>query len=99
MPVASLLGDRPRWPENVRGDRLMRAVRFRFGAEVRARWRAWLALAALAGLFYGATAAAVAGWQRTDTVVARNLRHKFEPDIFMVPAFSQNGELLEFDAI
>src|SRR5438270_1909131 len=77
----------------------MRSVRYRFAAEVRARGRAWIALAILAGLFYGSVVAAAAGARRTDTVVARSIHNKLTPDIFMVPVYSENGELLKFDAI
>src|SRR5260221_2455715 len=77
----------------------MRSVRYRFAAELRARGRAWVAVAILAGLFYGAVVGALAGGRRTDTVVARSIHKKLSPDIFMVPAYSENGDLLDFDAI
>src|SRR5258705_3910058 len=77
----------------------MRSVRYRFAAELRARGRAWVAVAILAGLFYGAVIGAVAGGRRTNTVVARSIHKKLSPDIFMVPAYSENGDLLDFDAI
>ena len=49
----------------------MPAVRLRLRAELRARWRAWLALAALAGLGAGLVIATAAGARRTDDAVAR----------------------------
>jgi ABC-type lipoprotein release transport system permease subunit len=75
----------------------MRAVRYRFTAELRNRGRSWVAVALLAGLFYGSVVAATAGARRTDTVVARSIGNKLTPDIFTVPAYSPNGELLRFD--
>ncbi|MCU1461651.1 MAG: hypothetical protein JWO37_1726 [Acidimicrobiales bacterium] len=77
----------------------MRSVRFRFAAELRGRWRAWVGVAILAGLFYGSVVGAAAGARRTDTVVARSIHNKLTPDVFIVPAYSANGELLKFDAI
>ncbi|MDP8937079.1 MAG: hypothetical protein M3O23_05030 [Actinomycetota bacterium] len=43
----------------------------RLRAEARARWRAWLGLAVLAGLVGGATIAALAGARRTETAYPR----------------------------
>ena len=65
----------------------MTAVWMRFGSELRGRWRAWLALAVLAGLFGGAVVAAAAGARRTDTVVDRFIEERDPPDVFMVPLF------------
>ena len=50
----------------------MAAVRLRLRAELRTRWRAWLALAALSGLLAGVVIATVAGARRTDSAVARH---------------------------
>jgi ABC-type lipoprotein release transport system permease subunit len=47
------------------------AVRMRLRAELRSRWRAWLALAVLAGLGAGLVIATAAGARRTDDAVAR----------------------------
>ena len=49
----------------------MPAVRMRLRAELRARWRAWLTLAVLAGLGAGLVIATAAGARRTDDAVAR----------------------------
>ncbi|MGH2715544.1 MAG: FtsX-like permease family protein [Thermoleophilaceae bacterium] len=49
----------------------MPAVRMRLRAELRTRWRAWLALAVLAGLGAGLVIATAAGARRTDDAVAR----------------------------
>src|SRR3954447_6039571 len=79
--------------------RLIGPVLYRFRAELRSRRRTWLSVAVLAGVFYGAVIAALAGAQRTDTVVARSIRHKLAPDVFMVPVFSIHPDLLNYDAI
>lgn len=78
---------------------MMRSVGFRFAAEFGGRWRSWVGVAVLAGVLYGLVMSAAIGGRRTDTVVARSINNKLAPDIFMVPAFSVNGELLDFDAI
>ena len=49
----------------------MPAVRMRLRAELRSRWRAWLALAVLAGLGAGLVIATAAAARRTDDAVAR----------------------------
>ena len=49
----------------------MAAVWIRLRAELRLRWRAWLALAVLAGLAGGLVTAVAAGARRTDSTVAR----------------------------
>src|ERR1051326_3428570 len=77
----------------------MGAVSYRARSELRVRWRPRLALAVLVGAFAGLATAAAAGGQATDTVVARSLRTFLSPEIFAVPAFTQNGDLLRFDTI
>jgi ABC-type lipoprotein release transport system permease subunit len=52
----------------------MAAVWMRLLAEMRARWRAWLALALMFGLAAGASIAAIAGASRTDTAYPRFLQ-------------------------
>jgi len=49
----------------------MRAIGFQLRAELRVRWRSWLAVAVLAGLFGGVLAATLACARRTESVVAR----------------------------
>jgi ABC-type lipoprotein release transport system permease subunit len=49
----------------------MPAVRMRLRAELRSRWRAWLALAVLAGVGAGLVIATAAAARRTDDAVAR----------------------------
>ena len=51
----------------------MTAVWYRFRVELRARWRAVLALALLAGMAGGVAVAAAAGSRRTDTAFSRLL--------------------------
>ncbi len=49
----------------------MAAVWMRLRAELRARWRAWLALALILGVAAGASIAAIAGARRTETAYPR----------------------------
>ena len=51
----------------------MAAVWIRLRAELRSRWRSWLALAVLAGVAAGLVLATAAGARRTDSAVARGL--------------------------
>lgn len=53
----------------------------------------------MAGVFCGTVIAVAIGGERTNTVVERSLASKLSADIYMVPAFSRNGDLLDFDAI
>src|SRR2546428_10391980 len=52
----------------------MSAVWMRMRSELRSRWRAWLGLALLFGLFGGAIIAAAAGARRTDSAYPRFLK-------------------------
>lgn len=65
----------------------MAAIWMRFRAELRSRWRSWLALSLLVGLFGGAVVAAAAGARRTDSVVDRFVQKMNPPNIFFVPFF------------
>src|SRR5215471_7763107 len=49
----------------------MAAVRMRFAVELRSHWRAWLAVALLAGLAGGILVATAASARRTDSALAR----------------------------
>lgn len=51
----------------------MAAVGYRLRAELRWRWRVWLALAAVVGLVAGAVLAIVAGARRTQSAYPRFL--------------------------
>jgi len=76
----------------------MAAVRLRLGAELRTRWKAWLALGVLVGLFAGAVIAAAAGARRTETADTRFLAVERAPDILVFsrptagPAFATIAE-------
>ena len=69
----------------------MAAVWMRFRGELRSRWRSWLALSVLVGLFGGAVVAAAAGASRTDSVVDRFVEKRRPPHIFFVPFFGAEG--------
>ena len=62
---------------------MMAAVRLRLASELRSRWRAWLAVTLLIGLFAGAVTAAAAGARRTDTAYPRFISWSKAPDIFI----------------
>jgi putative ABC transport system permease protein len=64
-------------------------VLFRARADLRSRWRAWVGLAVLVGLFAGAITAVVAGARRTDSAFPRFLKATKAPDILV---FSLPGE-------
>jgi putative ABC transport system permease protein len=66
------------------------AVWYRFRAELRSRWRAWLGLGLLVGLAAGAVMALAAGARRTDSAYARFLDTHDASDV-MVSDFGQPG--------
>jgi ABC-type lipoprotein release transport system permease subunit len=68
----------------------MTAVWYRFRAELRSRWRAWLGLAVLVGLATGAVMALAGGARRTDTAYARFLEAHNAYDV-MVFDYGQRG--------
>src|SRR5262245_57622179 len=76
----------------------MGAVWLRFGAELRARWRAWLGLALLVGLAGGAVLAIVAGARRTDSAYPRFVEAARGSDALVInyPGFSA---LFDFDEV
>jgi hypothetical protein len=61
----------------------MTAVWYRFRAELRTRWRAWLALALIAGIAGGAVLALAAGGRRTDTAYRRFLHAQDAYDVLV----------------
>lgn len=71
----------------------MRAVWMRFRCELRSRWRSWLILAVLAGVFGGAVVAAAAGARRTDSVVDRYVATKQPPNVYIAPEFIFEDDL------
>ena len=54
-----------------------------FRAELRRRWRAWLALALIVGAFAGAVEAAAAGARRTDAAYPSLLAWSNPPDLLL----------------
>ena len=66
----------------------MRVVLRLAGHELRARWRAWAALALLVAVAGGAVLAAAAGARRTATAYPRFLRASHASDLLIAPALS-----------
>ena len=62
----------------------MGAISLRVRADLRRRWPAWLALAALVGVFAGGVIAISAGAQRTNTAYPRLLAATRAPDLLVV---------------
>lgn len=78
----------------------MGAVLVRVAAELRSRWRAWIVVALLLGIFGGAVMAITAGARRTDTAYLRMLKATKATDVVVYqftddPGFAQ----LDFNAI
>src|SRR5438105_5364219 len=67
----------------------MTAVLLRARAEMRARWRAWLSLTLMLGLFGGAVIAVAAGARRTDSAYPRFLQWSRAWDV-AVPHFPKS---------
>src|SRR2546421_11329945 len=65
----------------------MGAVLVRARAELRARWRAWVSLTVMLGLFGGAVIAIAAGARRTDSAYPRFLQWSRAADVY-VPRFT-----------
>jgi len=65
----------------------MRAVGYRLRAEVRTRWRAWLALGIFIGIGAGFVGAALAGAVRTDSSYDRLLRDANAFDVVAIGGF------------
>jgi putative ABC transport system permease protein len=77
----------------------MSAVRLRFGAELRRQWRAWLVLAALAGLAGGIVVALSAGARRTASALDRYTVAVHYADAYVVKGFAFGGDSLDLDLI
>jgi len=69
----------------------MGAVWLRLRAELRHRWRAWLALAVLLGVIGGIALTAAAGARRTDTAYPRFLHASHAAQLAVFPALSGFG--------
>ena len=76
----------------------MTAVWYRFRAELRTRWRAWLGLALLIGVATGAVLTLAAGARRTDSAYSRFLQAQHAADVVVVQASGDaSPELARFD--
>ena len=69
----------------------MAAVWYRFRAELRTRWRAWLGLALVVGLAGGAVLMLAAGARRTDSAYPRFLRAQQAFDLLVINNPGQIG--------
>lgn len=77
----------------------MSAVWYRFRAELRTRWRAWLGLALLAGVVAGAVIALIAGARRTDSAYARFVRAQNGYDALVVNYPDAGAATFDFDEL
>jgi hypothetical protein len=77
----------------------MSAVRLRFRAELRGQWRAWLVIAALAGLAGGIVVALTAGARRTASALDRYTVAVRYADAYVVKGFAFGGDALDLDRI
>lgn len=77
----------------------MAAVRLRLRAELRGHWRAWVALAALAGLAGGLVVALTAGARRTASALDRYTAAVHYADAYVVQGFAFGGDTIELDRI
>ena len=73
----------------------MSAVRYRFRAELRTRWKSVVVLSLLAGIAGAAVLAAVAGARRTDTAFSRMLTETSAADVLVNPDYG-NGSGLDW---
>jgi hypothetical protein len=74
----------------------MAAGWFCFRAELRRRWRAWLALALIVGAFAGVVEAAAAGARRTDAAYPALLAWSDAPDVELFSFAGQSGTFGHF---
>src|SRR3954447_5791662 len=70
----------------------MAALRIRLRAQLRSRWRAWLAIGVLAGLPCGLVIAGAAGAKRTDGSYGRYLASINGADVYVDPFVSEHGD-------
>jgi hypothetical protein len=71
------------------------AIRIRFRAELRARWRAWLALTLMAGAAGGVVVALAAGAHRSQTALHRYYLAVHAADAYVDPGFAFGEESLD----
>ena len=69
-----------------------------FRAELRRRWRAWLALALIVGAFAGVVEAAAAGARRTDAAYPSLLAWSDAPDVLLYSFAGQSATFGRFSA-
>ena len=67
-----------------------------FRAELRRRWRAWLALALIVGAFAGVVEAAAAGARRTDAAYPSLLAWSDAPDVLLFSFPGSSGTFAQF---
>ena len=67
-----------------------------FRAELRRRWRAWLALALIVGAFAGVVEAAAAGARRTDAAYPSLLAWSGAPDVLLFSFPGASGTFAQF---
>ncbi len=75
------------------------AIRIRFRAEFRSRWRAWLALTLLAGLAGGVVVALAAAAERTQTALHRYYIVVHGADAYVDPGFAFGEDTLDLHRI
>jgi hypothetical protein len=75
------------------------AVWYRFRAELRTRWRAWLGLALLIGMASGAVLALAAGARRTDTAYSRFLESHNAYDVAVINYPDDETAVFDFDEL
>ena len=77
----------------------MTAVAIRLSAELRARWRAWLLLAVVAGLLGGLVLAVFAGARRGESALERLLVVSRPQDVTIAKGFVFQNDDVDFDRI
>ncbi len=77
----------------------MSAVRYRFRAELRTKWRAWFGLALLVGAAGGAVSASAAGVSRTESAYQRFLEEQDAADLLLSVNCSSSPDELDLSCI
>jgi hypothetical protein len=77
----------------------MPALRIRFRAQLRSRWRAWLALSVVAGLLAGVVIGTAAAAKRTAGSYRRYLASINGADVYVDPFVSAHGDSLPLDPV